>query len=258
MIEAQISLENYRENCDKINWDIYNKYESPKNWLLNKKILDIGCFVGGKAECLSDNGAKEVIGIDLSLRGISVAKKYEKENLIFFNKSSSDLINDYYEYFDTIVSYTVFEHIETHLLNSVIDDAYSLLKIGGKFFIVFNHYGDRYGSHMANHIYFSHPTLIFNEIYLNEFCNKRLRYLQGRNEMGYYPKNFVFSDLHNSDSYMALNKICVLDFIEILKRSRFKKYRFIPYSKTTLMKIFSIVFPDKEIFRGSYIYVLEK
>ena len=258
VIKAEKTLEDFRTLYDKNNWNIYDLIDKKENWLLNKKILDIGCFVGGKAECFINNGAKKVVGVDLSKRGISVAKKYEQENLIYLNKSSHDIIDDYKNYFDTIVSFTVFEHIEECFIESVISDAYKLLNEKGKFHIVFNHYLDRFGSHMADYIYFSHPTIVFNELYVNEYCNKKLRNFQKKGLMGYYPVNFTYSNIHNSDSYMALNKINSDEFINLIQKSEFKSFNYVQYSKTRLMKILSSLFPKKEIFKGSFLYMLEK
>jgi len=71
--------------------DFYDKYISRERWLYNKKILDLGCFVGGKAQLFAENRAKEVIGIDLSKREIKVVKKYERDNLKYYRISSTEL-----------------------------------------------------------------------------------------------------------------------------------------------------------------------
>jgi len=257
-INCKKTLLSYRENYDEGGYDLYNLIEKKENWLINKKILDLGYGVGKKAELYEKNNAKEVIGIDLSKREIKVAKKFEKQNLKYLNISSSELVKTHSNYFDTIVSFTVFEHIEKDLLLNVLIDCYNLLKNNGILLIIYNHYLDRFGSYLVDFIYFSHPTLIFKEDFVFDYCNKKLRKFHKNRELEYFPENYTFSDNHNSDCYMALNKLKTKEFIEVIKKSKFNNFKYIPYSQTTIMKIMNKLFPKAEIFKGSYLYSLIK
>ncbi|HGY57249.1 MAG TPA: class I SAM-dependent methyltransferase [Caldithrix abyssi] len=258
IIEAKKSLLEYREMYDGVGYDIYDRIVARDRWLNNKTILDIGCFVGKKTERYLDEGAKEVIGIDLSKRGIATAKQFEKPGLRFFNISSSELARKYPAYFDTIVSFTVFEHISRESLPAVLEDIHTLLKKGGLCLIAFNHYLDRFGSHLANFIYHAHPTLLFNEKHVFEYCNRKLSQYHQIGQMGYYPPEYKFSKEQNSDVYLELNKVTSEDFKSIVQRSGLKLVRAVPYSQTTFMRLMNLLLPRIELFKGSYLYLLEK
>jgi len=257
-IKSHQNLETYRTNYDMSGLELYDKYISRERWLYNKKILDLGCFVGGKAQLFAENGAREVIGIDLSERGIKVAKKYEKDNLKYYRISSTELKKDYREYFDSIVSFTVFEHIQTVLLPTVIEDCYELLNKNGKCIITYNFFYDRYGTHTNPYIYHPFPQFLFNEKYYLEYCDKKLRELHRKGLYGYFPEGYSYKRSHNNDCYMALNKLTSLKFKKLLERSKFKKIEDYKYSRNKQTRILSDIFQRNKFFECSHVYILYK
>ena len=257
------TLETYKKTFDIWDVDFYDKFVGA-NWFKNKTVLDLGAFVGGKAEIWARKGAKKMVGIDLSSRGIDLALKdlalKPQENLSFYKMSSTELAarEEFKESFDTIVSFTVFEHIETQDLAPILNDGHQLLKKGGEFMIVYNYFYDRFGAHA--HMYFAHPwpQLLFREELIWKYCDKKIACLQGKGGMGYYPAGHEFSRKQDNDCFMHLNKLMPFEFDQIIEKSPFTKIKAIPYKRSSLVLWLHQIFPKSRFFVPSYLYILEK
>ena len=95
----------------------------------NKRVLDVGCFVGDYTQAFSDKG-NHVVGIDASQEAINEARKRYK-NIRFECVDAMELKKGLKkEKFDRIVASEVIEHV----INSDIflTEIYYILKKGGK------------------------------------------------------------------------------------------------------------------------------
>ena len=91
------------------------RYEFAVNYVKNKNTLDIACGTGFGSKILKNNGAKEVIGIDLSEDAVNFAKeKYISDGIQFY---VGDIINIELpdKYFDAIVSFETIEHVSNQI-----------------------------------------------------------------------------------------------------------------------------------------------
>lgn len=89
-----------------------NRYSLAKNYCQGKKILDISCGEGYGSYLLSEWGAAEVVGIDISKETIKKAKEdFKNKNLkyICHDAMNFDIFKD--NYFDMIVSFETIEHL---------------------------------------------------------------------------------------------------------------------------------------------------
>lgn len=89
-----------------------NRYLNVKELCKGKKILDLACGEGYGSFMMSEWGAKEVVGIDISKEAILNAKKnFKNNNIKFINANVEDLnfIED--NSFDLIVSFETIEHL---------------------------------------------------------------------------------------------------------------------------------------------------
>jgi ubiquinone/menaquinone biosynthesis C-methylase UbiE len=74
------------------------------------KVLDLGCGAGDFCNRLSDLGAKQVIGVDISRNMLELAQKNVSAGVTFQNKAMEDLEFDP-ETFDLVVSSLAFHYV---------------------------------------------------------------------------------------------------------------------------------------------------
>jgi len=105
------------------------RYNFAANYTKSKKVLDIACGSGYGSEILIDQGAKYVVGSDISKETIDYAKKqYQKENIKFILNDIKKLdFPD--EEFDCIVSFETLEHVKDQ--DIVISELKRVLKKDG-------------------------------------------------------------------------------------------------------------------------------
>lgn len=130
------------------NFEFFNKYKDMKRsidgleaageWhefrkmlpdIREKNILDLGCGFGWHCRYFVDEGAKFVIGVDLSKNMLDVAKQKTNAQLIeYLNMPIEDF--DYQEnFFDIVISSLVFHYIED--FDSIIKKIKKYLKSDG-------------------------------------------------------------------------------------------------------------------------------
>jgi 2-polyprenyl-3-methyl-5-hydroxy-6-metoxy-1,4-benzoquinol methylase len=111
-----------------LRWNIIKKYIKVINSTNNLKILDLGSGRGWLTNLLSEFG--EVIGIEPVQNVVTHAKKLFPK-IKFINGTSEDLLNEYGNQFDLIVSSEVIEHIPDTDKTKFVDDIFLLLKKNG-------------------------------------------------------------------------------------------------------------------------------
>ena len=90
------------------------RYNFASKYIKGKKVLDIACGSGYGSEILLKQGAKYVIGSDISKNTIDYAKDhYQNENIEFVTNDIKKL-NFSDEEFDCIVSFETLEHVKEH------------------------------------------------------------------------------------------------------------------------------------------------
>ena len=105
-------------------------YKFAKNYVADKRVLDLGCGQGYGCGYLS-LVAKSVLGIDYDQAVIDYAKvKYQRDNLEF-RKLSVDSLNSIDQTFDTVCAFQFIEHIEN--VDNLLQDLKKLLAVGGVF-----------------------------------------------------------------------------------------------------------------------------
>ena len=93
------------------------------------KVLDLGCGVGEFAKYFSDNGAKSVMGIDISEKVLEYANKNNNADNIEYRKMDIVNLDKLAEKFDVVFSDMVVNYIEDY--NKLLKDIYNILKPGG-------------------------------------------------------------------------------------------------------------------------------
>lgn len=102
-----------------------------------KRVLDLGCGYGWHCLYAADQGAKEVLGVDLSEKMLAVAQeKCRVENVRFLHSAIEDV--DFAEnQFDIVLSSLAFHYLES--FNEVAKKVHSYLKNNGSFVFSVEH-----------------------------------------------------------------------------------------------------------------------
>lgn len=103
--------------------------------IANKVILDIGCGYGWCEVNFLERKVKKIMGIEVSYKDLSTAKKYVKDKRASFKVGSAINIPFPDKSFDTVVSWEVIEHIPKSTENKMFMEVSRVLKDGGVFYI---------------------------------------------------------------------------------------------------------------------------
>lgn len=99
--------------------------------LEGKKVLDLGCGYGWHCIYAKEQGAAEVVGVDLSEKMLEVAREKSGTLKIEYICSAIEDISLPEDTFDLVLSSLAFHYLET--FDPVAKKVYSLLKPGGTF-----------------------------------------------------------------------------------------------------------------------------
>ena len=105
--------------------------------LHSKSILDIGCGMGQHAKQYSNMGAKSVLGIDISEKMLSYARKYNSAGNITYQQMALEDIGGLNQQFDLVTSSLVFDYAED--FDELMKNIYSLMKDGSQFVFSMSH-----------------------------------------------------------------------------------------------------------------------
>lgn len=97
--------------------------------LKGKSVLDLGCGYGENCKVFSEMGAKYVLGIDISEKMLSVAKKQNASPNVEFRKMSMNNLAELDVKFDVVISSLAFHYIEN--FNSLICSIKNLMNSDG-------------------------------------------------------------------------------------------------------------------------------
>ncbi len=103
----------------------------------NKRVLDLGCGFGWHCRYAIEQGAKSVIGIDISERMLSEAKKNTKYTSIEYIKMPIEDINYPEDTFDVVISSLAFHYIES--IKDIFNKVNTCLTSGGDFVFSVEH-----------------------------------------------------------------------------------------------------------------------
>ncbi len=100
----------------------------------NKSILDLGCGYGENDKYYKEQGAKYVLGTDISSKMLEFAEINNKIDGIEFKKIAMEDISSINQKFDIIISSLAFHYIKD--FDKLIEDCYNLLNDNG--YLVFS------------------------------------------------------------------------------------------------------------------------
>jgi len=205
---------------------------SLRRLFFGKNVLDLGCWCGGKSVSYAERwNVKSMYGIDINKYFIEAAILFssQRENKsIRYNFSIGCGENLPYkdDTFDTIVSYDVFEHVQS--LKRTITECKRVLKPGGMLFSVFPSYYMPTESHLS--LVTRTPCIqwFFNPKTLQVAYNEIIE-LRGDEAYWYKSKEKEGNDWKKLSGGIGINGTTIHEFKSIIKRVRFSKaYIFLP------------------------------
>jgi SAM-dependent methyltransferase len=132
----------------------------------NRRILDLGCGIGGRAAWLANNGAREVVGIDISVQDVLNAAQltdrlYPNLKNVSYHPCKEDEQLTGLGEFDVVLLLDSIEHVVSPL--KAVRLARKYVKSGGRVYFStvgwFHHAGSHLGIPFAT-VFFSDETLL--------------------------------------------------------------------------------------------------
>ena len=201
---------------------------SLKELLFQKDILDLGCWCGGKSVSWAERwNVHSITGVDVNEYFFEAARLFSAQRRNFgysFDVGYSEDLPYEDNTFDAIVSYDVFEHVQS--LQKTLIECKRVLKPGGILLAVFPSYYMPTESHLS-HVtrtpciqwFFSPHTLqlAYNEI------------IESRGDAAYWYKSKEKADWKKLTGGIGINGTTVRDFSTVVEKVGFsRKYIFLP------------------------------
>ncbi|KAF1303610.1 class I SAM-dependent methyltransferase [Enterococcus saccharolyticus] len=102
-----------------------------------KRVLDLGCGYGWHSMYAAENGAKEVIGIDISEKMLAVAREKTSATNVSYKQESMEEFHANPETFDVVISSLALHYVED--FQQVVQKVYQALTTGGTFIFSVEH-----------------------------------------------------------------------------------------------------------------------
>lgn len=133
--------------------------------LRDKRVLDVGCGLGGKMVFYARSGARQVVGIDLRPASVEATRDLAVQqgvaDRVEVVVADAARLPFAAESFDVQVSVNVMEHVDDP--RGVLQSSLLTLRRNGLAFLHFSPYLSPWGPHVENWINFPWPHLVFSE-----------------------------------------------------------------------------------------------
>lgn len=144
---------------------LVTQYLEPAGDLTGKKrrILDVGCGLGGKTVAYGEGGAAEVYGTDLSIEHVGASARFaasmERGFRWGFFVADAGRLPVAKETFDTVVANDAMEHFSEP--EAALEEMARVTKPGGAVWIFFTPHYSPLGSHLYDYLYAPWCHLLF-------------------------------------------------------------------------------------------------
>lgn len=170
-----------------------------------KKILEIGCGQGFHTYLLSKNKSNQVVGIDLSLEDINIAKKRYPD--VRFKVMNAEKLSFKDNTFDEVYALEILEHVDS--VDNVLNEVKRVLRMGGRFIASIPYYKSEKWLLKVRPTYFDeiHHVRIFKENELEKLCKERKLALTKKKSKGFLQHielYFLFKRHINSNTQISV------------------------------------------------------
>jgi SAM-dependent methyltransferase len=249
------------------NDSLKSQYEEFFDWSLirGKRVLDFGCGTGPLSRLCAENGAANVIGIDLSSKSVARARQVHDgaaPNLKFVLEQATDRISLPDNSVDVILCFDVMEHIMDY--QAIIREWARVLAPGGCALIWWSVWWHPYGHHLHTliplpwvHVFMSDESLyrVCARIYDRPEFKPRIWHFDdnGKRKPNPYAGRVIFDDL---------NKLTIRQFDSVVEKAGLcaRRRQINPFGGSTLqsLKRWLARSPWLDFFCASAVYELEK
>ncbi len=231
--------------------------ESPEDMFSAKDVLDIGCGACGKTMYYGKMGASHITGMD-------IVESYEKEAYelaeeLGLSDKFTFVVGDAAktefpdERFDVIIMNDAMEHVADPV--GVLNEAYRILKKGGRLYVNFPPYNHPTGAHLSDvigipwvHMFFSEKTLI-----------KAYKDLVAPLPDGEMRVNFRISKKDDGTEYFSyINKMTLKRFKKIKENVKFNTLYYKEVPLRGFLTLFAKMPLLKEMFVKMAVCIFEK
>jgi ubiquinone/menaquinone biosynthesis C-methylase UbiE len=162
-VEGRESPEAYSEWEYRWGRSLVEEYLEPAGDLRGKRVLDIGCGLGGKTIAYGEGGAAETIGVDISEENATASARYAlSEPRSFrwgFFAGDAARLPAADAAFDTVIANDAMEHFGDP--DGALAEMARVTKPGGAIWVFFTPHFSPLGSHLYDYIYTPWCHLIF-------------------------------------------------------------------------------------------------
>lgn len=181
-----------------------------------KRVLDIGCGLGGFERYYLEQGAREVVAIDLSHPRMLGAQDYARSALgqppLSFSEVDARRMAFPDNTFDLIVSSNTIEHIFG--VEAALHEIARVIKPDGLICLSFPQYNSPWGAHLGNWIKIPWCQVFFSERSLVAAANR----LEERQQLNAWMPEAIQLDLRGLQEIPHLNRISLREFDRLLQR----------------------------------------
>ena len=143
--------------------ELTKTFLEPAGDLYGKKVLDVGCGLGGKTVAYEEAGADHVVGTDIMVDNTAASVEYARDNAAgrsAFLTSDVAALPFPDEVFDTVIANDAMEHFSRPEV--ALAEMHRVTKRGGAVWIFFTPHYSPLGSHLYDYIYTPWCHLLFS------------------------------------------------------------------------------------------------
>jgi ubiquinone/menaquinone biosynthesis C-methylase UbiE len=184
-VEGRESGEAYSRWEHRWGLETASAYLEPAGDLEGKRVLDVGCGLGGKTVAYAERAAREVVGTDIRAENAAASQSYarhlEARGRLVFLTGDAAALPFLDEAFDTVVANDAMEHFSHP--EQALEEIRRVTRKGGAAWIFFTPHFSPLGSHLYDYIYTPWCHLLFTRAQMERAIGRILaRRMEGAAE----------------------------------------------------------------------------
>jgi SAM-dependent methyltransferase len=188
-------------------------FMEPAGDLAGKRLLDVGCGLGGKTVAYAESGARAV-GTDIVEANVEQSRAYAEGRAIEFFVADAAALPVRDGVFDTVVANDAMEHFAEP--ERALSEMRRALRPGGAIWVFFTPHYSPLGSHLYDYVYTPWCHLLFTRAQLERAIRAVLRdRMRGESDGGVEERVRAIMESYDRD----LNHMSIDRFLKIVART---------------------------------------